>query len=102
MPSKAINGLMFQNVVHKENYNKLKFEELLFPKKYCLDCKEELIVGENWFKSHKRKQIHLCKKCARARSKEDYKKRKELAELAEKIEEDPLLRKRFWQTWLRT
>lgn len=99
--SKSVNGKNFEDLVREES-TKLKFGELLFPEKKCTDCGEKLVEGKNWFKSHKKKQIHLCKECARKRSREDYKKRKELGKLASKIEEDPKLRKKFWKSWLKS
>jgi len=70
--STSINGLRFEDVITKES-RELKFEELLGLDPKCVDCKE-LLTLENWAKSRRKKGIHLCKECARKRSKEHYEK----------------------------
>jgi len=66
-------GMTFQDI--QRNEEKLKYPDLLFPVSKCTDCHEEL-TEENWLKSHRKKQIYLCKGCVRKRNSVYYKIRK--------------------------
>lgn len=40
--------------------------------KYCKDCKEKLVIGDNWTESRKKAWVYVCKTCARNRGKKHY------------------------------
>lgn len=45
--------------------------------RYCKDCNEKLVIGDNWTESRKKAWVYVCKPCVRKRGKKHYEENKE-------------------------